>query len=116
MRSLAADENFNRKVLNGVLRVAPYLNIIQIQNSEVSGEDDSIVLAWTSQHNLILLSHDYATIPFQANKRICSGLRMTGVLMVPQIVSTRQMIEEIILSVVGFSDEEWNNRIQYLPL
>ena len=41
---LAADENFNNRVLRGLRRLYPNLDVLRIQDSEVFGMDDPAVL------------------------------------------------------------------------
>jgi hypothetical protein len=115
MRTLYADENFNRKIVRGILECKPEIPIFRVQQFGLGGIEDPELLEWLAQGNGVLLSHDYATVPHFANERLRKGLRMTGVLMVPQTTNLQQMIEEIILAVECFSDDEWDSQVRYLP-
>ncbi len=62
MLRFAADENLNNDIVRGLLRRAPALDIMRIQDTELSGADDPTVLAWTAREQRILLTHDVTTI------------------------------------------------------
>ena len=44
MLSLAADENFNMHVINGVLRRLPDGDIVRMQDAGLTGADDPTIL------------------------------------------------------------------------
>ena len=62
MLRFAADENLNNDIVRGLLRRAPALDIVRIQDAGLSGADDPTVLAWTAREQRILLTHDVTTI------------------------------------------------------
>ena len=115
MRFLA-DENFDNRILLGVLRENADFNVIRVQDTDVYEADDPTVLAWAAKENLILLTRDVNTLIDFAYDRIRAGLRMPGVIAIRQQVPLGQAIEELLL-VVGASDaSEWENRVMFLPL
>lgn len=79
MLKLAADENFNGKIIRGLLRRNPNIDIIRIQDTEIYQADDPIVLEWAAQEGRILLTHDARTISHYAGERVAAGLPMPGV-------------------------------------
>jgi hypothetical protein len=46
MLTFATDEDFNHRILRGLLRYLPDLDIVRIQDAQLSGADDTVVLAW----------------------------------------------------------------------
>jgi predicted nuclease of predicted toxin-antitoxin system len=78
LRRFAADENFNNDILRGLLRKKPNLDIVRIQDTENSEQDDTTVLAWAARENRILLTHDIQTITGYAYQRVEAGLPMPG--------------------------------------
>ncbi|MBO1349959.1 MAG: DUF5615 family PIN-like protein [Hormoscilla sp. GUM202] len=46
MVKLLADENFNNHIIRGVLRQNPNVDILRVQDVDLSGADDPIVLKW----------------------------------------------------------------------
>ncbi len=111
-----ADENFNGDILRGLLRRAPNLSVVRVQDVGLSGADDPTVLAWAAEQNRILLTHDITTITRYAYERVVAGLRIPGVLVVPVTMAIGRSIEDLLLfSECSFPDE-WNDQVQYLPL
>ncbi|MBE2200294.1 MAG: DUF5615 family PIN-like protein [Anaerolinea sp.] len=60
MLKLAADENFNNKILRGLQQRLPDLDIVRVQDSEAAEADDPAVLAWAASQGRILLTHTAA--------------------------------------------------------
>lgn len=60
---LLADENFNNRIVRGVLRKNPDIKIVRAQDTEMYQAPDSNLLAWAAEHGFILLTHDADTIP-----------------------------------------------------
>jgi predicted nuclease of predicted toxin-antitoxin system len=58
MLRFAADENFNNDILRGVLRRNPHVDIVRVQDAELSETADPIVLAWAAKENRLVLTHD----------------------------------------------------------
>jgi hypothetical protein len=46
MARLLADENFNNQIVRGVLRQSPDIDIVRVQDVDLSGVDDPTVLEW----------------------------------------------------------------------
>ncbi len=57
MLRLLADENFNNSIVRGLLRRKPDLDIIRVQDIDLSGIDDRVILAWAAQENRIVVTH-----------------------------------------------------------
>ena len=78
MTRFLADENFNNQIVRGVLRQAPSIDIVRVQDVGLSGADDPTVLAWVAETGRIVLTHDVATMITFAYQRIQVGLSMPG--------------------------------------
>ena len=78
MLRLAADENFNRDIIRGLLRRRPELDIVRAQDAGLSGADDPTILEWSSREERVLLSHDVRTITKFAYERLARGEPMPG--------------------------------------
>ena len=61
-----ADENFNNRILRGLLRQMPSIDLVRVQDLTIAGEDDETVLEWAASEGLILLTHDRRTVPYYA--------------------------------------------------
>jgi len=83
-------------------------------DADLRGRPDEVVLDYAAAHGLLLLSHDYTTMPAAAIQRIKSGLAMTGLVMVPQRHRMRIVIDDVVLIWAASDADEWIGRIEYL--
>lgn len=116
MLRLAADENFNRAIVRGLLRRDPTADIVRIHDVGLSRADDPTVLEWCAQADRVLLTHDVTTITRYAYERIKAGLPMPGVFEVGRGVSIGRAITDIQLLIECSEAGEWEGQIRYLPL
>lgn len=111
-----ADENFDNRIIRGLLRRQPYLDIVRVQDLEIAGADDPTVLDSAAQAGRILLTHDARTIPMYAYEWLEAGQTIAGVIVVSDSLAIGTVIEEIQLIIEYSSAEEWVNHLQRLPL
>jgi predicted nuclease of predicted toxin-antitoxin system len=78
MARFLADENFNNQIVRGILRQNSDVDIVRVQDVDLSGADDLTVLAWAAKERRIVLTHDVATMTAFAYQRIQAGLPMPG--------------------------------------
>ena len=116
MLRFAADENLNYNIVRGLLRRNVDLNIVRIQDVDLSGKDDATVLKWAAQEDRILLTHDVTTITKYAYERISDGLPMPGVFAIKMTSSLGEIIDNLILLADYSYENEWEDKIVYLPL
>ena len=112
----AADENFNNRIIRGLLRRKPELDITRIQDTEFKSTEDSIILAWAAEEGRILLTHDGRTVPQFAYERIGSGEKIAGVIVASEKHPIRSVIEELLIIEACSSAHEWVNQVRRLPL
>jgi predicted nuclease of predicted toxin-antitoxin system len=60
--SFLADENLKRKIISGLLRRDPFVDVIRAQDAGLSGVEDRVLLEWATQHGRVLLTHDVQTL------------------------------------------------------
>jgi hypothetical protein len=113
---LLADEDFDNRIVRGLLRRQPDLNLVRIQDIGLSGVDDPTVLKWAAQQGRILLTHDVVTITHYAYERIEHGQSMPGVFEVKKAAPIGQAIEDILLLIECSQIGEWEGQIVYIPL
>ena len=116
MIHLLADENFDNRILRGLLRREPNLDIVRVQDTEIAGAADPIVLAWAADHQRILLTHDQRTIPIHVYERIAAGHGVSGVIVVDDEAALGRVIEDLLLIIAVSSTSDWLNQVQRLPL
>jgi hypothetical protein len=111
-----ADENFDNRIVRGLVRRQPDLDIVRVQDLEIAGADDPNVLDWAAQAGRILLTHDERTIPHYAYERLATGEAIAGVIVASDSLAITTVIADILLIMECSSAAEWINRIQRLPL
>lgn len=116
MLRLAIDEDFNNRILRGLIRRQPELDIVRVQDAGLSAGTDAEVLAWAAMENRVLLTHDVTTMKQPAVDRLAAGLPMPGVFEVSQQIPIGQAIEEILLIATHSLEDEWEGQIRFLPL
>ncbi len=116
MLRLAADENFNNDIVRGLLRRKPELDIIRVQDADLSGSTDPIVLEWCADNGRVLLTHDVRTITKHAYARVSAGKVMPGVFEISRNLPLGVAIEDVLLLEKCSLDGEWEGQVRYLPL
>jgi hypothetical protein len=116
MLFLLADENFNNDIVRGVRRRNPAVEIVRVQDVNLSGADDPTVLEWAAQAGRVLLTHDVSTMTRYAYDRVREGKSMPGVFEVSREVPIGVAIDEILLLVECSLPGEWEGQVRYLPL
>ncbi|MBI1282069.1 MAG: hypothetical protein GC179_28340 [Anaerolineaceae bacterium] len=110
------DENFNGKIVRGLRARKPDVDMIRVQDTEISGSDDPTVLEWAAKEGRILLTHDLDTMTKYANDRIEQELPLAGVIFVRDTLPIAKVIDDL-LTILGASEAgEWENRTDFLPL
>ncbi|NJL01352.1 MAG: DUF5615 family PIN-like protein [Spirulinaceae cyanobacterium SM2_1_0] len=116
MARFLADENFNNQIVRGILRQAPNIDIVRIQDVDLLGANDATVLERAATAGQIILTHDVATMITFAYQRIQAGLSMPGLFEVNRRVPVGLAIEEIILIAECSLEGEWEGQVIFLPL
>lgn len=112
-----ADENFNGRILRGLLRRVPDLDVVRAQDvAAISGRDDPAVLEWAGGDERVLLTHDVSTMRDHAYRRILAGKPMPGVFEVNTDLPIGLAIEELALIARASAPGEWEGQVRYLPL
>jgi hypothetical protein len=116
MLRLATDEDFNNRIVRGLLRRQPDFDVVRVQDAGLDGKSDEDVLAWAASDGRILITHDVTTMIQTAYYRIAAGLPMPGVFEGSQDVSIGTAIDEILLLALCSDQDEWQGQVRFLPL
>jgi hypothetical protein len=111
-----ADENFNQRIVRGLIRRSPELDVLAVQEVGLSGAADAEVLEWAANELRIVVTHDVSTMSRDAVRRVEAGLFMPGVIECPRSVLIGAAIEDLVLIAECSLDGEWRDTILYLPL
>lgn len=111
-----SDEDFNRRIVRGLRRRLPLLDIIRVQDVGLMTQPDTEVLKWAANENRVVLTHDVTTMSKHAFDRVTQNLPMPGVIEVSQHAPIGETIEELVLIAECSLENEWQNQVIYLPL
>ena len=109
-----ADENFNAKIIAGLLRREPSVDFLTAKSAGILGISDPAVLAIAARTGRILISHDRETMPAHFSQFIV-GSTSPGLLIVAQILDIKVAIEQLLLVWAASEAEEWIDRVGYIP-
>jgi predicted nuclease of predicted toxin-antitoxin system len=77
---------------------------------------DPTILEWAASQGRILLTHDRTTMPDFAYQRVRAGMPMPGVLVVRNSPAISKLVEEILTVALCSEQDEWKDRVEFLPL
>lgn len=70
MLRFVADENFYFRIVQGLRRRLPSLDIVRVQEMGIAGISDPDLLAWAAEAHRLLVTHDARTMAGFAYKRM----------------------------------------------
>lgn len=109
-----ADADLNQNIVNAVLRIESKIDFQTAINANLTGLVDNQVLELAANQRRILVSHDKRTMTKYFGEFITHS-KSYGVLIVPKKLPVIEVAQNIILIWEIFTDEEWINRIAFLP-
>jgi len=113
----AADENFDRRILEGLRARMPNLDIVRVQDTEMYKAPDDKLLAWLAAEGRILLTHDVRTMPRFVFERVRAGLAVSGVIEVhKENTSIGAMIDDLEVLIGAGTPENFRNQAKYIPI
>jgi len=113
---LLADQNFDERILRGVRKDLPDIDLVLVRHVGLKDAADPVILAWAAEDARLLLTHDVTTMSHFAYARVADGLPMPGVFLVSDRMPIGQAIDKI-AALAGASDEgEWEGQVRHLPL
>ena len=110
-----ADADLNQHIVNAVLRIEPGIDFQTSNNANLTGLTDREVLELAASQRRILVSHDQKTMPNHFAEFITQN-KSYGIIIVPKKLPVIEVAENLILIWEVFSDEEWIDRIAFLPI
>jgi hypothetical protein len=111
-----ADEDFNGRIVRGLLLRKKDLDLVRVPDVGLSGASDEKLLEWAADNNRILLTHDNRTMPRHVAHRLNGGLAIPGVLIVDDLAPIGLCIDELLIIDECSTADEWQNVILYVPM
>jgi uncharacterized protein DUF5615 len=110
-----ADADLDGRVLRGLRRAAPEIDMRTAIEAGLEGLPDFEVLRLAAEAGRVLVSQDRRTMPGHF-RRFASTTNSPGVILLRQGVSIGSAIEELALIWNGSDAEEWAGRLIWIPL
>ena len=110
-----ADADLDGRVLRGLRRAAPEIDIRAAAGAGLSGHRDPEVLRIAAADGRILISQDRRTMPDHF-RRFVADAASPGVILIRGGISVATAIEELVLIWTASEAEEWVNRLVWIPL
>src|SRR6266540_3645716 len=106
MLRFLADEDFSGKILRGVFRREPRLDIVRVQDVGLLSAHDRDVLDWAAREGRVVLTRDVSTMTGYAFERVEQGLELPGVFVVRRYAPIGRVIDDIfVLAECSLEDE-----------
>ena len=96
MLRFAVDEDFDNRIVRGLMRLLPTVDIVRVQDIGLLGKRDPEVLEWAANESRVLLTHDATTMTKHAYARVESGRQMPGLFEVGQDLPIGEAIGDLI--------------------
>ena len=110
-----ADEDFNGRIVRGLLRRKHDLDLVRVQNVGLAGASDDVILKWANETGRLVISHDNRTMPRHFRERLAAGLHVPGVFIVDDLAPIGACIDDLVLIAECSDADEWRDQIFYLP-
>ena len=78
MVKLLTDEHVDTRLIRGLLRREPGLDIMRVQDVGLRTKEDAAILAWAAQEGRVLITYDVSTLLDAAYERVARGKPMPG--------------------------------------
>jgi hypothetical protein len=116
MLRLASDGDVKGSILRGLFLRQPDIDLVRVQDVGLRTASDPVILEWAAAHGRILISHDRKTMTKYAYERVRSRLPLPGVFLIRKRTSIGGIIDEIVTVYECSNQDEWKDRVTFLPL
>jgi hypothetical protein len=116
MPKFLADENFDGYVLRELTRLLSDLEVIRVQDIQLQGVKDELVLEWAALHGYVLLTHDVRTMIRHGRERIAKGLLFPGMVVIKRKSPIGRIVRELEILIACTRQDEWEDHFWFVPL
>lgn len=117
-RKYLLDENVSPVYQTQLLQRSSSLVVLVVGDTDApsKGTLDPEILCWCEEHNFVLVTNNRSSMPIHLADHIAQGLHIPGILILNANLSMGQNIDELILIAEASFDDEYQDRIDFLPL
>lgn len=116
MLRLLTDENFRYPILRGLRARIPSLDCVVMQKAGLAGSKDDFLLEIAAKEDRVMLSHDVNTMTSHVNDRLVNGLKMPGLIIIPQGLEIGLAVSELEIVIECAIESDVRDQILYIPL
>jgi hypothetical protein len=117
MLRLATDADVRGEIIRALLRRAPQLDLIRVQDALTEGVPDTEGLAWTIAEKRVLITNDRNTMIGLAYRLVAAGQLLPGIVVTTNEQPVGSAAEDLLLIVECMTTEELRDQVVvYLPL
>jgi len=113
---MLADEDFDGRIVRGLLRHIGNLHLTRVPDEGLSGRSDDEVLDWAATHGHVVISHDISTMPPTGWQCVQDGLPMAGLIVASKRLAISVVIDELQFIAESSDHDDWVNQVRFLPL
>lgn len=113
---LLADHDLNGRIIDGLLRREPAIELVRLRDVLPADTPDPDVLAYAARTGRVVVSHDINTMTAAARQRIAAGEATAGLVVARQSLPIGTVIDDLLIVWSASEAEEWTDRIVFLPL
>lgn len=110
-----ADENFDNEIVRGVQRRVPEAEFLRVQDTELAGKPDTLLLEWAAHHGYVVLTHDVNAMRGYFYDRVKADLPLPGLFLIRGTRPIGEVIEALELILLASDESEWLGKIEYVP-
>ena len=110
-----ADVDLDGRIIRGLRRTSPEIDIRTAASAGLDGVDDSDVLQIAKDAGRILVSQDRRTMPAHF-ARFVDGAASPGVILLRGATPVSVAIDELFMIWSASEPEEWVNHLVWIPL
>ncbi|HEX5504779.1 MAG TPA: hypothetical protein VFW96_19335 [Thermomicrobiales bacterium] len=112
------DEHVPRAIQARLIQMAVEIRVYAIGDDDAppKGTPDSDLLVWIADHECLLVTNNRATMPVHLVARLAQGGHVPGIIQLPKRMDVAAIVDDLLLVWGGGEDDEFQDRIVYLPL
>lgn len=109
-----ADNDFDRRVVAGLLRQEPAIDFQTAQQARLDGVPDPIVLRRAADEGRVVVTHDVTTMGVHFRQMVTSGMHSSGLITMPQGTPIGRAIDGLLHVWLNDTAEEWIDRWRWI--
>lgn len=85
-------------------------------NAPPKGTLDPEILLWCEKYEFVLVTNNRNSMPLHLSEHLALGHQISGIFQLNPNMSIGETLEELLLAALVFVENEYCDRISYLPL